>query len=137
MRKNEEDQATRLIRSMGSVLIGGIFALGISLIILFICSIGISGGWLSNQSMIQYTIAACVVGGFFGALLSVLRVRSKTLIIGVVTACVQFLLILSIGFLMYPEISVSNHGIGIAAGCLAGGAIAGFLGGKPKKKRRK
>jgi len=137
MRKNEEDQASKLFRTMGRVLLGGIFSLGICLIILFLCSIGISSGWLNDRAMMQYTIGSCVIGGFCGGLFSVMCIREKTLIIGLLTSCIQFLLVLSIGFLMFPGISLSEHGAGIAAGCLAGGVLAGFLGGKPKKKRRK
>lgn len=137
MHKTEEDKATKLVRAMGNILVGGIVSLGICFVILFLCSIGISSGWLNDRAMLQYTIAGCVIGGFGGALLSVMRVRSKTLIVGLLTSCILFLLILSIGFLMFPSISVAGHGAGIAAGCLAGGALAGFMGGKPKKKRRK
>ena len=137
MRRGEEDQATKFIRSMGNILIGGIFALGICLIILFVCSVAISSGWLNDRSMMQYTVAGCLIGGLAGGVLAVTRVRAKSLITGLMTAGVQFLLILLIGFLIYPGIDASEHGVSIAAACLAGGAIAGFLGGKPKKKRRK
>ena len=137
MRKNEEDQTAKLVQSMGSILVGGIVSLGISIIILFLCSIGISSGWLNNQRMMQYTIGACVIGGFCGATFSVLRVRSKRLFVGLLASCIQFLLILSVGFLAFPAVSVAEHGAGIATGCLVGGVLAGFLGGKPKKKRRK
>ena len=137
MHKNEDNQTVKLIHTMSSVLVGGVFGLGICLIILFLCSMGISSGWLNNRSMMQYTVAGCVIGGFGGALFSILRVRAKTLIIGLLASCIQFLLILTIGFLMYPGITLSQNGAGIAVGCLAGGVVAGFLGGKPKKKRRK
>ena len=137
MHKNEEDQAAKLIQMMGSILLGGMAALAVSLFILFLCSICISAGLLSNRAMMQYTVAGCVIGGFAGGLFAVARVRAKTLLIGLGAACIQFFLILTIGFLVYSGVSISEHGIGIAAGCLAGGALAGFLGGKPKKKRRK
>ena len=137
MRKNEDDQTAKAVKTMSGILIGGIIALGICLIILFLCSIGVSSGWLNNHAMMQYTIGGCVIGGFFGAIYSVLRVRSKKLVIGILTSCIQLLLILSIGILMYPGITLSEHGAGIAVGCFAGGILAGFLSGKPKKKRRK
>lgn len=137
MRKNEEDQAAKLIQMMSSILLGGIVALAICLLILVICSICISTGFLSDRAMMQYTVAGCVIGGFVGGLFAVVRIRAKTLLIGLGAAIIQFLLIMTIGFLVYSDVSISEHGIGIAAGCLAGGALAGFLGGKPKKKRRK
>ncbi len=137
MHKNEDDQTSKVVKTMATVMLGGILALGICLIILFLCSIGVSNGWLSDRAMIQYTIGGCVVGGFFGAEFSVLRLRYKTLIIGFLTSCIQILFILSIGYLLFPSISLSGHGAGVAVGCIAGGLLAGFLIRKPKKKRRK
>ena len=136
MRKNEDDQAVKLVQSMGIILVGGVLSLGVCLILLFLCSMGISSGWLNNRAMMQYTIGCCLVGGFSGAMFSVFRVRSKTLFVGLLTSCILFLLILSVGFLTFPEISLSQQGPSIAVGCLIGGILAGFMGSKPKKKRR-
>ena len=137
MRKKEDDHTAKLVKAMGYVLIGGIFALGICLIILFLFSLGVSSGWLNDRFMIHYTIGGCLIGAFCGATYSVIRTQAMTLIIGFLTSCIQFLLILSIGLLMYSDITLSEHGVGIAASCISGGLLAGFLGGKPKKKRRK
>ena len=137
MRKNEDDQTVKAVKTMATVTLGGILALGACLIVLFLCSIGVSSGWLSDRSMIQYTIGGCVAGGFIGAGFSIVRIRFKTLVIGFLTSCIQFLFILLIGYLMFPDIALSGHGAGIAAGCIAGGLLAGFLVRKPKKKRRK
>ena len=137
MRKNEDDRTATLIRTIGTVLVGGIISLGICMMMLLLCSIGISSGLLNNRAMVQYTVGSCIICSFLGAMYSVYRVRSRTLFVGVLTSCVLFLLIISIGFLMFPETSLSDHGAEIAAGCFAGGILAGFLGGKPKKKRRK
>lgn len=137
MRKKEEDSAVKLMRATSSVLLGGAIALAICLLILFLCSMGISSGFLDDHAMVQYTIAGCVIGSFGGGFYAVMHIRSKTLLVGLGASAIQFLLILTIGFLMYPGISAAQNGIGVAAGCFAGGAIAGILGGKPKKKRRK
>ena len=137
MRRNDEDQAAKLVRSMGRILTGGLLSLGISIIILFLFSIGISSGWLNDRTMPQCTVISCVIGSLGGAVFSIHCVREKKLFVGLLTSCIQFLLILSIGFLMYPGTSLSEHGASIAGGCIVGGLLAGFLGAKPKKKRRK
>ena len=137
MRKNEEEQGAKLVRFMSGILLGGVLALLVCLAFLLLCSAGISGGWLSDRHMVQYTIAGCVFGCFAGGLFAVLRCRVKTLLVGLGVGGVFFLLLLTVGLLFYPDMSVGERGPGLLCAALFGGALAGFLGGKPKKKRRK
>ena len=137
MRKNEEEQSAKLIRFMSSILLGGVLALAVCLVFLFLCSIGISSGWISDHLMVQCTLAGCVLGGLIGGMFAVLRCRSRTLIVGLCVGAVVFLLLLTVGLLFYPGMSVENRGVGLLCACLFGGALAGLLGGKSKKKRRK
>lgn len=137
MRKTDEEQGAKLVRFMSGILMGGVLALLVCLAILLICSFGISGGWLSDRHMTQYTFAGCVLGSLIGGLFAVLRCQAKTLLVGLGTGCVFFLLLLTISLLFYPGMSVEERGLGLLCACLFGGALAGLLGGKPKKKRRK
>ncbi|MCC8120977.1 MAG: TIGR04086 family membrane protein, partial [Oscillospiraceae bacterium] len=73
MRVNEEEQGVRLVGFMGAAVLGGLLAVGISMMVLFFCSLGISAGLLSESYMVQYTFAGCVIGGFSGGLFAVLR----------------------------------------------------------------
>lgn len=137
MRKNEEEQGAKLVRCMGGVLLGGALALAVCLLFLFLCSVGISSGWISDRLMVQCTLAGCALGGLAGGFCAARRCRSRTLLAGLGAGAVLFLLLLTIGLLFYPGMSVENRGAGLLCACLAGGALAGLLGGKPKKKRRK
>ncbi len=137
MRKNEEEQGAKLVRFMSGILLGGVLALLVCLAILLICSAGISGGWLSDRHMVQYTFAACALGSLMGGAFAVARCRAKTLLVGLGEGGVLFLLLLTIGLLFYPGMSVEERGLGLLCACLAGGALAGLFGGKTKKKRRK
>lgn len=137
MRVNEEDQGVKLVRFMSAILLGALLAVGISLMVLFLCSVGISGGWLSESYMLQYTLAGCVVGSFAGGLFAVLRCRAKTLLVGLGVGCILFLLLLTIGSLLYTDTSLERRGVGLLCACLLGGALSGLLGGKQKKKKRK
>ena len=137
MRKSEEEQGAKLIRFLWGILLGGVLALLVCLAVLLICSVGISGGWISDRHMVQCTLVGCVLGSFVGGMFAVLRCRARTLLVGLGVGCVFFLLLLTIGLLFYPGMSVEERGIGLLCACLFGGALAGFLGGKPKKKRRK
>lgn len=137
MRKNEEEQSVKLIRFMSSIILGGVLALTVCLVFLFLCSVGISSGWVSDRWMVQCTLAGCALGGLIGGMFAVLRCRTRTLVVGLSAGAVLFLLLLTVGLLFYPGMSIENRGVGLLCASLFGGALAGLLGGKPKKKRRK
>ena len=137
MRKTEEDQGTRLVRAMTNILLGGVVALAVCLMFLFLCSIGISGGWLQEGLMYQMAVVSCVIGGFAGAMTAVRRCGSRALIVGLAVGAVFFLLMLTVGVLLFESMSLEAGGLGLLCGGLCGGAAAGLMGSKPKKKRRK
>jgi len=137
MRKNEEERGTRLVQHMSAVLLGGVIALLVCLVLLFLCSLAISAGWLADRSMLQYTLASCVLSCLIGGRYAVSRCRSRTLLVGLGTGAVFFLLLLTIGIIFCSDMSVENHAVGLVLASLAGGALAGLLGGRPKRKKRK
>ena len=137
MRKTEEDQGTRLVRAMTNILLGGVVALAVCLMFLFLCSIGISGGWLQEGLMYQMAVVSCVIGGFAGAMTAARRCGSRALIVGLAVGAVFFLLLLTVGVLLFESMSLEAGGLGLLCGGLCGGAAAGLMGSKPKKKRRK
>ena len=63
---------------------------------LFLCSIGISGGWLQEGLMYQMAVVSCVIGGFAGAMTAVRRCGSRALIVGLAVGAVFFLLLTSL-----------------------------------------
>ena len=137
MRKTEEDQGARLMRMMTGVLLGGVISLGVCMVILFLCSIGVSNGWIPERLMDQYVIIGCALGGLAGGGVSVRRCGSGPLLAGLAAGGVFFLLLLTVGVLLLHSTSIENGGVGLLCGALGGGAVPGLLGARPKKKRRK
>lgn len=137
MRKTEEDQSAKLVRVITGVLLGGALALGVCIVFLFFCAAGISGGWLSEEWMDRLAIVGCVLGGFAGGIFAVRRCGSGPLLAGMAAGGVLFLLLLTIGLLLFDGMSVEHGGLGLLSGALCGGAAAGLLGARPKKKKRK
>jgi len=142
MRKSEDDQGVKLLRYGREVMLGGALAFGISLLLLFLAAVGISGGLLSAGLRDQLAVVACVLGGFLGGLFAVRRCQARGLFVGLAVGAVFFLLQLTLGLLLYDTLSLENGGIGCLCGDLCGGAAAGILagGGKrpaQKKKRRR
>ncbi len=136
MRKNEEEQGARLVRAMTRVILGGVAGLLFCLVLLLLCSIGISAGFLKESMMYQLVMVGCVAGGFLGGLSAVKRCRSRTLIIGLATGAVFFLLLLTAGVLFFKSVAPSEGGIGLLCASLFGGAVAGIMGGRPRRKHR-
>ena len=137
MRKTEEDQGAKLVRVVTGVLLGGALALGVCVVFLFLCAVGVSGGWLSEDRMDRLAIVGCGGGGVAGGLFAVRRCGSGPLLAGLAAGGVLFLLLLTIGLLLFDGMSVEHGGLGLLSGSLCGGAAAGLLGARPKKKKRK
>ena len=131
MRKTGEEQGVRWLQIMTAVLLGGVLSLAVCLIVLLLCAIGISNGWLGETSMAQLAIVACVLGGFCGGVLTVKRCGSRALLAGLAAGGAG-------GLLFFPEaVSVDRGGLGLLSGCLCGGAAAGILCAGPRRKRRR
>lgn len=137
MRKTEEDQSAKLVRAMSGVLLGGALGFGVCLVVLFLCSVGISGGWLEEVLMYRMAIVGCVVGGFVGGSFAVRRCGTRALIAGLSSGGVFFLLLLTAGLLLFETMSIEHGGLGLLSGTLCGGAAAGLLGAGPNKKKRR
>lgn len=137
MRKKEEEQGMQALRYMSCILLAGLVALLLCFVFLCLCSFFVSSGWISSKHMIQYTIAVCAISSFLGGIFAVTRYRCKTLLVGIGTGAVLFLMLLTAGIIFFPNVSIENHGVGLLCAALFGGALAGLVGGKQKKKRRK
>ena len=128
MRKTEEDQAAKLLRYGVGIVLGGAAALAVCLLFLLAASVLISRGLLADGLTYQLSIVGCVVGAFAGGMLAVRRCGRRTLIVGLCTGAVLFLLLLTVGVLFFETMSVEQGGIGLLCGGLCGGAAAGLLG---------
>lgn len=135
MRKNEEDHGARLIRMLTSVLAGGGVAFAISVIVLAGGAALISAGRLSEGTMEQVTLCASVLGCFAGGLYSVRQCQSRLLLTGLAVGGIYYLLWVTAGLLTCGTDSLLGNLQVLCAGLL-GGAVAGFWGARPKKRRK-
>lgn len=135
MRKNEEDHGAKLIHALTCVLAGGGIAFAASVAILVGGAALISAGYISEGAMEQATLCASVVSCLIGGLYGVLRCRSRALPSGMAVGLVYYLLWLTAGLITCGTDSVLGNLHVLCAGLL-GGAVAGFLGARPKKRRK-
>ena len=137
MRKTEEDQGAKLVRAMTGVLLGGGLALVVCLVFLLICSVGISGGWVEEDLMYQLSVVGCVIGGFSGGIFAVRPSGARALRGGRAAGGVGCLVSRPAGVWLFEDMSIEAGGLGLLSGALCGGAAAGILGTRPKKKKRR
>ena len=123
--KREEAESPWL-GTMCGMLKGGALAFLTAVAILFLCALAVSNRWLGQGMMDSAVMAACALGALAGGLL-----------MGFGAGLILFLLLLTAGFLFYESADLRNGGLGLLLSCGCGGALAGVLGGKPKKKRRR
>lgn len=130
-----EERGTNAVQMATGVALGGLLALGVELVILLLGALAVSNGILKEDSAPQLTAAACVLGCFAGGLLACSRWRSRRLLGGLAAGTVCYLLILAVSLLMSDVPTLGAQALIELAGCLCGGALAGMLGGRQKKKR--
>ena len=135
--KKVEETSGLWITVMGQLLLGGLAAVLTALLVLLICSLLVSGGAVPERAMDRAVLAACVLGALAGGLLAVRRIGRSTLLVGAGVGAILFLLLLLAGTLLFEEASISNGGGMMLLSCLCGGAMAGILGSRPKKKRKR
>ena len=135
--KKVEETSGLWITVMGQLLLGGLAAVLTALLVLLVCSLLVSGGAVPERDINRAVLAACVPGALAGGLLAVRRIGRSTLLVGGGVGAILFLLLLSVGSLVFESASLSNGGVMILLACLCGGAMAGILGSRPKKKRKR
>ncbi len=135
--KKPEDPGAVWLSTMCRLLKGGALAVVTAALGLVVCSLLVSGGVMGERLIGRGVLAICVVSSLAGGLLAVHRLERGTLLAGLGVGGILFLLLLTAGFLLYEDASISNGGVPILIACCCGGAIAGVLGGRPRKKRKR
>lgn len=119
----------RYLRGVGLALV-------VTLAVLLACAGAMSAGWLGEKLMGRCILVSCLLGGLLGGVV-VSYGQRRALIQGVGTGALLFLVLMALGAIGYESFSVTNGGAGVLCACLCGGAIAGMLGRKRGKKRRR
>ena len=135
--RKPEESGGAWLAVMGELLKGAGIAAAAALLLLFGCALLASGGMLSEGALDRAVPAVCVLGSFLGALPAVRRIGKSPLPVGAGVGAILFLLLLSAGSLLFDSASVFNGGGMLLLSCLCGGAMAGILGSRPKKKRKR
>ena len=135
--KKTEETGALWLAVMREVLRGSGAAAAVTLLALLACALLVSNGAIGEEMMDRAVLAVCVLGSLTGGLLAVRRIGRSPLPVGLGVGLCLFLLLLSAGCLLSGSASVSNDGALILLSCCCGGAMAGVLGARPNRKRRR
>ena len=131
--KKTEETGALWLAVMREVLRGSGAAAAVTLLALLACALLVSNGAIGEGMMDRAVLAGSLTGG----LLAVRRIGRSPLPVGLGVGLCLFLLLLSAGCLLSGSASVSNDGALILLSCCCGGAMAGVLGARPNRKRRR
>ena len=135
--KKTAHEAKDIIRLMGIILLGGALALAVCSALPFCAAAAISVGWLKEDAITQLTVVCCAIGAACGALWAIRRCGSRVLLVGMLVSAVFFLLLLTIGVLVYRDIDLEQKAMAVLCGSVCGGTAMGLFCGRPRKKKRK
>ena len=141
MKKRESGRRTEpggdWVGAMCSLLRGGALAGACCILALLLGAALISAGLARERWMPGMVLAACVLGALAGGLSAARRPGSRGLLTGLGVGLVLFLLLLTAGLLAYEDASLERGGAAVLCACLCGGGLAGLIGGRRPKKKRK
>ena len=133
-KKETENSMPKFVRSS---LIGTLATFFVCVILILLGSLCVTQGLISEQHIMKYILFTCFLGCFIGGTMGASKAKSKTLVIGICVAIVVFLIQMFIGHISYTEASVEEKGIPLLLADLAGGILAGFIGGRRKKRKKR
>lgn len=136
MRKKTAEQNLSVIGSIREVLTGAIIALLVSIFLLLIGAILVSGEIFALENMTYYTYFAGIVAAAAGGIVAIKRNKTKALLWGIAVGISLFIMQVIIGYIFYPDISIGKHGLGHMASNLIGGMLAGFLCAGKQRRRK-
>ena len=136
-RRKSEDRGPVWLALALNVLRGGLAAFAVAALVLLVAACVVSVGVLGDDRIGSAVIAACLFGSFAGGIVSILRQQNVPIVSGMLVGIVLFLILLSAGFLLYGNDGATGSVGSVFCACMCGGGLAGVLGSRPKKKRRR
>ena len=136
MRNGDSRRSGGGAKSVLTLIMGALLALGIELLLLLLGAVTVSAGILRVDTGMQVTAAACLLGCFIGGSFACRDWKSHRLLAGLLTGICCFVLIF-LGALTGRGFKFGTQALIELASCVIGGGLAGLLAGRKKPKKRK
>ena len=120
-----------------ALLKGAVMGAAVLLLCLLAGAGGISLGMLGQEMMARWGILSCVAGGLTGGWMAVREERRMALILGPGTGGILFALLLLTGLVLGGGSPAGERMLPVLCACLCGGGMAGILGRKGKKRKKR
>ena len=134
MRKNVDKRSSpNVLLNTG---VGGLTGFMSSMILLLIIAVLTSMGKIPEKYMREVTVLACGIGALIGSYSSSKRQRGKTLITGIGSGAVMFLLTLLLSVFIKSKALAGQFAPVILITIIIGGILGGVLSAVPQKIKR-
>lgn len=134
--KDEGSKPNSLRVFLLAIVLGGIFALLVCFVLLFLLSIAIMFEFVAEKYLPHICIIICAISSFIGGRSAVKRGGKSPLLTGVISGIFLCIIVLLIAFFVYKNAELTGNGLGSLLALFFGGLIAGGIGlGKTKKRR--
>lgn len=136
MQKKGREQGRGWSMFLKGIFWGCLWAFVIGVVLIFVCSLGMSCGFLSEKYFHGYVYVSCVVGCFVGGIIGASRCGSRILLVALAVGGILFLLQYAAGIIFCGETNLLEKWVYILGADLVGGAVAGLVYGKKDRKRK-
>lgn len=134
MAKGKRQQAAA---PWAAFLQGGLLALGVYLLGLLLLALLLVKGALPEGSAFPTVAVLCVLAVFCGGTVAARRSPWGTLPAGLLCAALFAVVLAAVGTAFWQGITWTGHGGVLLLCALGGGVLAGLLGGRKRKKRKR
>lgn len=134
--KDEGSKSNSLRVFLLAIVLGGIFALLVCFVLLFLLSIAVMFEFVAEKYLPNICIIICAISSFISGRSAVKGGGKSPLFTRVISGIFLCIIVLLIAFFVYKNAELTGNGLGSLLALFFGGLIAGGIGpGKTKKRR--
>lgn len=133
--RNEDVKRGSPTQMVLGVAVGSAVAIVVELVVLLVGAAAISGGMLRENVQLQLVAFGCILGCLVGGLVCAYRWPARKLLGGLAVGVMSYLLLWIVSLARGGGQILEMRSLVVLAGCVCGGALAGFMCLKVRKKK--
>lgn len=133
--RNEDVKRGSPTQMVLGVAMGSAVAIAVELMVLLVGAAAISGGMIRENAQLQLVALGCAMGCMVGGLVCACRWPARKLLGGLAVGATSYLILWMVSLARGGGQVVEMRSLVVLACCVCGGALAGFMCLKVRKKR--